>query len=73
MCPAGTFYGQAFDNSGTPLASHGLFSTGVIPTQDFNSIALALMNKFVPLPNVAGTNNFTFNPVTPSTINQYLF
>lgn len=65
MCPAGTFYGQAFDNSGNPLASHGLFSTGVIPTQDINPISSALMASFVPLPNVAGTNNFTFNPVTP--------
>src|ERR1700722_19900139 len=73
MCPAGTFYGQAFDNNGTALPNHGLFSTGVIPTQDINSISLALMNQFVPLPNVAGTNNFTFNPVTPSTTNQYLF
>jgi hypothetical protein len=73
MCPAGTFYGQAYDNSGTPLASHGLFSTGVIPTQDFNSVALALMNQFVPLPNVAGTNNFTFNPVTTQTTDQYIW
>jgi hypothetical protein len=72
MCPAGTFYGKAYDNTGA-LITNGLFSTGVIPTQDLNAVAVALMNKYVPLPNVAGTNNFTFNPVTPSTTNQYLF
>ena len=36
-------------------------------------MALALMNQFVPLPNVAGTNNFTFNPVTTQTTDQYIW
>ncbi len=72
QCPAGTFFGKAFDNNGN-LVTNGLFSTGVVPTQDFNPVALALMNQFVPLPNVAGTNNFTFNPVTTQTTDQYIW
>lgn len=47
-----------------------LFSTGVIPTQDFNPIANTLMTKYVPA--VTGTD-FTSNPVTTITDNQYLF
>jgi hypothetical protein len=58
-CPAGTKYSQ-------------LFSTGSIPTQDFNNVTSALMNKYVPLPNF-GANLFTFNPVTATTADQYLF
>lgn len=71
MCPAGTYYGQAYDNNGN-LITNGLFSTGVIPTQDFNSISANLMSTFVPPPNAAG-NLFNFNPVTAGKADQYLF
>ena len=56
--------------AGTPY--NKLFSTGVIPTQDLNTVALNLTNKFVPLPNL-GTNQFTFSPVTTNSANQYIF
>ena len=44
----------------------------MIPTQDFNSISVSLMNQFVPLPNAPG-NTFTFNPITKTTADQELF
>jgi hypothetical protein len=57
-CQAGTPYGQ-------------LFSTGVIPSQDFNPVALNLMNKYVPLPNTPeGTYAFANNQTFVS--DQYL-
>ncbi|MGB9075116.1 MAG: carboxypeptidase-like regulatory domain-containing protein [Terriglobales bacterium] len=49
-----------------------LFSTGVIPTEDLNPLALKLMNQFVPLPNAAG-NAFQFNPITTQTSSQYVY
>jgi hypothetical protein len=55
-CPAGTNYST-------------LFSTGVIPSQDFNPISVNLLNQFVPLPNAAN-NIFSFNPVTNNTADQ---
>jgi hypothetical protein len=70
-CPAGTYFGKAYDNNGV-LITNGLFSTGVIPTQNFNSVAAALMNTYVPLPNASG-NDFTFNPVTVTTADQYIW
>jgi Carboxypeptidase regulatory-like domain len=71
MCPAGTYYGKAYDNSGT-LLSNGLFSTGVVPTQDFNALSVKLVNQFVPLPN--GPNNaYNFTAVSPGKTDQYLW
>lgn len=69
MCPAGTFYGKNYN--GATLVDNGLFSTGVIPTQDLNPLALKLMNQYVPLPNAG--NTFVFNPTTTETMNQYLY
>lgn len=57
MCPANTPYSS-------------LFSTGVIPTQDFNALSSALITKFVPGTNSG--NNFSFNPSTAAKTNQYL-
>jgi hypothetical protein len=75
-CPAGTYYGQAIDNSGT-LISNGLFSTGVVPSQNLNSIAVALMNKYVPTVGSVGATNvnpsFTPVAVTAGKIDQYLW
>jgi len=59
-CPAGTTYQQLFG------------TTGVIPTQDLNTVSLGLVSKFVPLPNL-GTNGFSFNPVSAGSANQELF
>jgi hypothetical protein len=72
MCPAGTFFGQAYNNNGT-LITNGLFSTGVIPTQDLNSIALNLMNKYVPTSAPGGGILFTPNAVTAGKADQYLW
>ncbi len=53
-CPAGTSYST-------------LFSTGQIPTQDFNPISVKLVNQFVPLPNATSGNIPTFQFVTSNT------
>jgi hypothetical protein len=58
-CPAGTPYST-------------LFASGNIPTQDYNATALALVKKYVPLPNVAGTNEYSFNASQPAKDNQYI-
>ena len=60
MCPAGTAYSS-------------LFSTGVIPTQDFNALSSALITKFVPAANCNNLTAFCFNPSTVTSTNQYLF
>ncbi|HLZ51596.1 MAG TPA: carboxypeptidase regulatory-like domain-containing protein [Candidatus Acidoferrum sp.] len=49
-----------------------LFSTGVIPSQDLNTIATNLTSQFVPLPNL-GTNQFTFSPVTSTHADQHIW
>lgn len=74
LCPAGTRYGSVYDvASGTPVliasAGPGLWSTGTIPSANFNPLALSLMNKFVPLPN-SGTE-FDFNPIHQEVVDQY--
>ncbi|HEY6991258.1 MAG TPA: carboxypeptidase-like regulatory domain-containing protein, partial [Bryobacteraceae bacterium] len=71
MCPAGTYFGKAYDNSGA-LLTNGLFSTGVIPTQNLDPIAVNLMNTFVPTANV-GVDQFQFNAVTVTSADQYLW
>ncbi|MFY9528175.1 MAG: carboxypeptidase-like regulatory domain-containing protein [Candidatus Acidiferrales bacterium] len=62
-------------SGGTPCAAgtpyNALFSTGKIPTQNFNTVAANLMKNFVPLPNSG--DQFQFNPTTTSTQDQYLF
>jgi hypothetical protein len=45
--------------AGTPYST--IFSTGTIPTTDFDKVASALMTKYIPTPN-SGVNQFTFNP-----------
>jgi Carboxypeptidase regulatory-like domain len=54
--------------AGTPYSN--IFPTGHIPTVDFNPISVALMTKFVPLPN-SGTD-YTFNPSTTGIADQYI-
>jgi len=70
MCPAGTYYGQAYNNNGA-LLTNGLFSTGVIPSQDLSSVSVGLMNKLVPAAN-APNNFFQFSNNTISSPDQYL-
>jgi hypothetical protein len=62
---------QCQPGGATPLTYANLFSTGVIPTQDLNPLAVKLMNQFVPQPNAAG-NAFQFNPLETLSRNQYL-
>ena len=74
-CPAGTRYGAVWDiATGSPVqitsAGPGLWSTGNIPSVNFDPLAVSLMNKFVPLPT-SGTE-FTFNPVLALGDDQYL-
>jgi len=72
-CPAGTYYGKAYDNSGT-LLTNGLFSSGVIPSQDLNTLAVDLMNKYVPTAAQAGGSVlYTPNAVTAGKNDQYLW
>jgi hypothetical protein len=60
---------QCAANSTTYAA---LFSTGMVPTQDFNPISQKLVSQFVPLPN--GANNaFNFTAVEPGSTEQYLW
>ena len=48
-----------------------IFPSGIIPNTDFNSVALNLLNKYVPIiPN--GGNLYEFNPVLTQSYNQYL-
>lgn len=71
-CPAGTAYNTVKDYTTGAVISNGLFTTGTIPTQDFNPLAVSLMNKFVPLPNCgSGCSEYDFNPVTTGTDNQF--
>ena len=63
-------------SSGTPCAAgtpySKLFSTNVIPTQDFNSTAQGLAKAFLPAPNFGG-GKFTFNPSEVGKTDQELF
>jgi hypothetical protein len=59
QCPAGTPYST-------------LFASGNIPIEDFNPLALKLMNQFVPHAT-SGGNIFNFNPHTTATYDQYLY
>ena len=56
--------------AGTPYST--IFSTGAIPTADFDPIAGKLVSQYVPLPN-AGGNVFTFTPIQATTDDQYMF
>ena len=73
-CAAGTPYGNLVNKSGTvfPGFGNGLFASGNIPTQDFNTTAFGYISKFNPIPNV-GTNAFVAQFPAPSTVNQELF
>ncbi len=53
MCPAGTPYGKTYAAGATPttpptLVSNGLWSTGLVPTQLYNTLASQLVKQFVP-------------------------
>lgn len=62
MCPAGTPYST-------------LWSTGNIPTQDFNTTALGYISKFNPVPNdpSAGPNAWVSQFPNPDSVNQEMF
>jgi Carboxypeptidase regulatory-like domain len=58
--------------AGTPYST--IFSTGVIPTADINSVASGLL-KYIPAPNttLGGAPAFTFNATEAESRNQYLY
>ncbi|MGH9534810.1 MAG: carboxypeptidase regulatory-like domain-containing protein [Terriglobales bacterium] len=62
MCPAGTTYAS-------------LFSTGTIPTQDMDPLAVKLMNEYVPSGVVSsgGVANDTFSTANTASDNQYIW
>ncbi|MGD1156838.1 MAG: carboxypeptidase-like regulatory domain-containing protein [Terriglobia bacterium] len=70
MCPGGTPYGNVYDVNTGALVATGLFSTGTIPTANFNALSTSLLSKFVPPPN-SGTE-YDFNPVITGVTDQYM-
>jgi Carboxypeptidase regulatory-like domain len=72
MCAAGTPYGITYDNSGN-IVTNGLFSTGVIPSQDLSSIATGLMSKYVPTAASVGGVLYTPVAVNAGKNDQYLW
>lgn len=56
--------------AGTPYST--LFSTGFIPTADFNPLSVKLLNQYIPLPNAPG-NLYEFNPVTSLKDDQFIY
>jgi hypothetical protein len=70
MCPAGTPYGKTYNSAGAVIAQ-GLFSTGAVPTQLFNSLATKLVQQFVPAA-APGTNQASFNTSTALKTNQHI-
>ncbi|MCU1317881.1 MAG: TonB-dependent receptor plug [Candidatus Acidoferrum typicum] len=77
MCAAGTPYGKTLKAGATPTSqpvptgNNGLFSTGAVPTQLFNSLAAKLVQQFVPAA-APGTNQASFSPVTLAKVNQHV-
>jgi hypothetical protein len=55
--------------AGTPYAT--LFPTGSIPSADLNTLAVNLMNTYVPPANFQG-NQYSFNPLTVSVQDQLI-
>jgi len=57
--------------AGTPYST--LFPTGTIPSANFNSLSVDLLNKFVPLPNCGSScSEYDFNPTNKGLADQYL-
>jgi hypothetical protein len=54
-------------SAGTPYST--LFSTGVIPTQDFNPVSVSLMNKYVP--DLGSNTLYAFANNSTNTADQY--
>ncbi len=55
--------------TGTPYSE--IFPTGHIPTKAFNSISQTLLSKYIPLPNLGGSQ-FSFNPTQTLAADQGL-
>lgn len=79
-CAAGTPWGKVYPASCIGqlatlcvATTNGLFSTGVVPSGDLNTLSVKLMNQYVPLPTPGNpNNNYFFNPVTGIKQDQYL-
>jgi hypothetical protein len=64
-CPAGTAYST-------------LFTSGNVPTQDFDTVSATLLSKYVPHPNAQlsssdpALDSYSFNPTTAQKHDQYM-
>src|SRR5579875_37826 len=65
QCPAGTSYATLFDS--VPTAA----DAGIVPSQDFNPVAVNLMSQYVPLPNTP-EGTYAFPELIKTTTDQYL-
>ena len=54
--------------AGTPYST--IFPTGHIPAADINPVSAKLLSTYVPLPNVAGSSLYSFNPIANNTVDQ---
>jgi hypothetical protein len=70
MCPPVTPYGNVYNVNTGAFIQAGLFSTGAIPSVNFNPLAVSLLDKFVPPPN-SGTE-YDFNPTSKRVTDQYM-
>jgi len=69
VAPNGQTYCSQYFNPTAPNA-YGTLGTVIVPTANFNPLAVALMTKYVPLPNVG--SNYQFNPQLKQFANQYI-
>jgi len=56
--------------AGTPWCV--AFPGGTLPSGSLNTLAVKLMNQYVPLPNGAG-DTYQFNPLETAKVNQYIY
>ncbi len=61
---AGNFAGSTITD---PLSGNAPFANGMIPSSRLDPVAISFLNQFMPLPNLAGVNNYSYS--TPSRIN----
>ncbi len=61
---AGNFAGSTITD---PMAGNTPFPNSQIPSSRIDPVAVAFLNQFMPLPNIAGVNNYSYS--TPSRVN----
>ncbi len=65
VAPNGQTYCSQYFNPTAPNA-YGTLGTVIVPTANFNPLAVALKNKYVPLPNVGANYQFWLASIIPS-------